>query len=321
MSVQNNATVNMIDGIIAGELVPSKAKSAEKADGLKGALTVKVNGEATCTFDGAQAAEVDLNLFDHTSMKIGIGQDVAATGVNTVAVGTQARAAGVNAVAVGRLSAATLTESIAIGVSAQAKHIYTVALGKGALSSADSCVAVGKLASASAGNAMALGAGAVADTANTICLGNDKITTLKCNADLTVTSDERDKADIEKLDKGAALALIEGIDSVRYVNNSRARYAEGDFRKDGYDRDAHARGEKKGERKRVGVLAQQVRQKLISLFGTDNYADLVNDSAYDGNRSEEENQLSVRYSAFIPFFFFSVQALSERVQTLERDRN
>ena len=69
----------------------------------------------------------------------------------------------------------------------------------------------------------------------------------------------------------------------------------------------------------MGVLAQQVQKELFRLFSTDNFADIVNDDLYDApeRKGTEENLLTVRYSAFIPFLIASVQALGEKVRILE----
>lgn len=356
MSVTNYATAETIKCVVDGEIVPARSAAADK---VAHALSLSVNGRAAGSFDGSEEVSLDIqtataiverlselpeageasadivglenetcvkqksgDAYSYASVivrdtdKIAVGKSAEAPAMNSISVGVQAICSGINGISIGRKSAATITEALAIGSAAMAKQINSIAVGKGALAEGDAAVAVGKVAHATAANSIAIGQGAIADTANTICLGNDKIAALNCQVDLSVTSDERDKADIEELDKEKALEFIGRVQAVRYVNNRRSYYAE-DGKK--YDREAHGRGEKKGERKRVGVLAQQVQKELLKLFHTDNFADIVNDDLYDApeRKGTEENLLTVRYSAFIPFLIASVQALGEKVRILE----
>ena len=356
MSVTNYATAETIKCVVDGEIVPARSAAADK---VAHALSLSVNGRAAGSFDGSEEVSLDIqtataiverlselpeageasadivglenetcvkqksgDAYSYASVivrdtdKIAVGKSAEAPAMNSISVGVQAICSGINGISIGRKSAATITEALAIGSAAKAKQINSIAVGKGALAEGDAAVAVGKVAHATAANSIAIGQGAIADTANTICLGNDKIAALNCQVDLSVTSDERDKADIEELDKEKALEFIGRVQAVRYVNNRRSYYAE-DGKK--YDREAHGRGEKKGERKRVGVLAQQVQKELLKLFHTDNFADIVNDDLYDApeRKGTEENLLTVRYSAFIPFLIASVQALGEKVRILE----
>ena len=356
MSVTNYATAETIKCVVDGEIVPARSAAADK---VAHALSLSVNGRAAGSFDGSEEVSLDIqtataiverlselpeagetsadivglenetcvkqksgDAYSYASVivrdtdKIAVGKSAEAPAMNSISVGVQAICSGINGISIGRKSAATITEALAIGSAAMAKQINSIAVGKGALAEGDAAVAVGKVAHATAANSIALGQGATADTANTICLGNDKIAALNCQVDLSVTSDERDKADIEELDKEKALEFIGRVQAVRYVNNRRSYYAEEGKK---YDREAHGRGEKKGKRKRVGVLAQQVQKELFRLFRTDNFADIVNDDLYDApeRKGTEENLLTVRYSAFIPFLIASVQALCERVRILE----
>ena len=344
MSVTNYATAETIKCVVDGEIVPARSAAADK---VAHALSLSVNGRAAGSFDGSEEVSLDIqtataiverlselpeagetsadivglenetcvkqksgDAYSYASVivrdtdKIAVGKSAEAPAMNSISVGVQAICSGINGISIGRKSAATITEALAIGSAAMAKQINSIAVGKG------------KVAHATAANSIALGQGATADTANTICLGNDKIAALNCQVDLSVTSDERDKADIEELDKEKALEFIGRVQAVRYVNNRRSYYAEEGKK---YDREAHGRGEKKGKRKRVGVLAQQVQKELFRLFSTDNFADIVNDDLYDApeRKGTEENLLTVRYSAFIPFLIASVQALGEKVRILE----
>ena len=83
---------------------------------------------------------------------------------------------------------------------------------------------------------------------------------------------------------------------------------------------SYASGEKKGERKRVGVGAQQVMDALAEVYGSSDYANIVNDNLHDVTEplpDGVESQLTVAYTAFVPFLIRAIQQLSERVEELE----
>jgi hypothetical protein len=158
-----------------------------------------------------------------------------------------------------------------------------------------------------------------------------------CRVALTVSSDQRDKADIKPISK--SLEFLKLVKPVQYVKNERMAYvAEDEELPDdecekkrmygfcGYDKDAHAAGTKKGGRKRVGVLAQQVQAALMEVYGTDNYADVINDNLHDEKarlRAEGKTlpdgvseQLTANYAAFVPFLIQAVNELSVELKTL-----
>lgn len=92
-----------------------------------------------------------------------------------------------------------------------------------------------------------------------------------------------------------------------------------------YDKAAHARGDKKGSRIRIGVLAQQIQSALQEVYGSASYVNLVNDNLYDYPPEEipegVENQLAVNYEGFIPFLIKAVQELDARLMSLEREES
>lgn len=360
MSIQNYATAEMVQSVLSGETPPEEAKKAEMLKNsltviVNGETAGSFDGssplelalstgsavvEQVAALPEASEASADIvgvngetyvkrksgEVYSYTKLvvcdasNIAVGTNAAVTAPNGTAIGVQATAAGGNTIAMGRKSMASSIEALAIGSGASATSVYTVALGKSAFAEDNYAVAVGRNAQATAFNSMALGNEALAQTNNTISLGNADITVFQCQTGLSVTSDERDKAEIEPLNAEKSLAFIERVQPVRYVNNRRGRYvAEGGRVRSGkYDKEAHRRGDKKGDRKRVGVLAQQVQKTLQELFHTDNYADIVNDDCYFLPEEERaESILTVRYGAFIPFLIGAVQALSEKVCELE----
>lgn len=215
------------------------------------------------------------------------------------------------------------------------------------------CTAIGRAAevrafdgTATHGNCTAIGYGAGIYTAdNTIQMGNSSISSFKCKVGVSTTSDERDKTDITVIDDGKALQFITQIDPIQYVDNDRNKYllrekkideetGEETYDDDGannqvymrygmceYDREAHARGDKKGERKRIGVKAQQIQELLLDIFGSDNYANIVNDDHYDlradGNAPPVENHLTVTYERLIPFLIGAIKEQQKQITELQ----
>lgn len=216
----------------------------------------------------------------------------------------------------------------------------------------NNCTAIGRDSQVTAGqgstsytNSMALGYGATISMAsNTIQMGNSSISSFKCKVSVSTTSDERDKTDITVIDNGKALQFITQIDPIQYVDNDRNKYllrektideetGEEEYDEDGennqvymrygmceYDREAHARGDKKGERKRIGVKAQQIQELLLDIFGSDNYANIVNDDHYDlraeGNEPPVENHLTVTYERMIPFLIGAIREQQKQIDEL-----
>jgi len=150
-----------------------------------------------------------------------------------------------------------------------------------------------------------------------------------CTGGLWTGSDERDKTDITDIKNG--LDFITRIRPIQYVRNYRESYIDMDSLSEeekeklkkyrvttgSYDHEAHQRGTKKGQRKKVGVSAQQVQRVLEEMYGTDNHADIVNDDLYNRRLAEDvpddaESQLSVTYTEFVPFLIAAVQEIVEK---------
>jgi hypothetical protein len=262
----------------------------------------------------------------------------------TIAIGGLANSAG--GISIG-YSANSANAGIAIGVSSATQvgiavgHEATAAAGiaVGTSSSANSSnsIGIGNGASVDGSFSVAIGAYSTVSAANTIRFGSSgNVTQIGSYAGWTNLSDERDKADIKPVKK--CLAFINSIEPVQYVRNQRGSYA-GDgqgrtnaeisakYGADGfieYNREEHRKGTRKGKRKRVGVLAQQVERSLNEIYGTDNYADIVHDSSYHAVEKnvrideEFESQKFITYQNFIPFLIGAVKELSNRVDELER---
>lgn len=162
-----------------------------------------------------------------------------------------------------------------------------------------------------------------ADTASTMQLGgiSGQISVLRAAVPLTQSSDSRDKTDIEDISK--SLDFINALRAVRYKRNFRGKYEleEADSetteirRNYGiykYDKEAHQRGDLKGDRYRPGVLAQQVKEALAAVYSDDDYAAIVNENFHGMNDIPDgaESQMTVEYTGLIPFLISAVQELS-----------
>lgn len=249
------------------------------------------------------------------SVEIGSGAYSTTRGV---AIGLQANASAANGVAVG-----AATTAAARGV----------AVGHGAATTAANGVAVGHGASAGGIGATAIGFGAISTTSNYFVLGSSAVRALQCNVNLTVTSDIRDKADIVSVDTNKALAFVEKLEPIQYVLNPREKYwtdtdaaiedltAYGGT--DKYDKEAHAAGTKKGNRKHVGFSAQAVQSAMLEIFETDNYAPIINDIQYSYKESgvdipeEMEGQLTLSASDMIPFLVGAIKELKAEIDELK----
>ena len=265
-------------------------------------------------------------------------------GVSGVAIGGTANGSG--SVAIGGIT--SHGDCVAIGESSQTQNgINNVAIGHQAKTNGGTQTAIGAETSTSAGWATAVGYAATAEgeassaigfsaqcsgtDSHTVQLGDNlMLSALRCKVNLTVTSDERDKADINNITK--ALPFINKLNPVTFVSNDRANYiSEEDkkgenYRKYGmcdYDRVAHALGTKKGERRRCGLLAQEVIAAMQEVYGTDNYANIVNDNFHDlaDKPSDVENKYTLAYANLVPFLIGAIKELNAEIKTLKDKLN
>ncbi len=269
------------------------------------------------------------------SYSTALGYAAKANGNYSTALGSSANASGINSTALGYLASANTINSTALGSYSIAKGNYSIAIGDSANASGNYSIAIGNFASASGNYSTALGDCAKVDTTKsyTIQLGNaSSLSELSCRVALTVTSDERDKTDITGIENGA-VEFLKKVTAIRYKLNHRELYIDEEnlsdeerLKKDKfglceYDREAHAKGTKKGSRIRVGVSAQETQKALEEVYGSASYANLINDNLFDFSPDEipegVENQLSANYEGFIPFLIKAVQELAARLEHVE----
>lgn len=267
-------------------------------------------------------------------------------GANSTAFGNNSTASGESSIALGNNSTSSNIYSIALGYGSNATSNYSMALGREAKASAASSIALGREAIASGGASTALGLDSIAAAFYSTALGDSAVvpstdsrtmqlggqdgatslSVLRCKVNLTVTSDKRDKTDIEDITD--ALAFLERLNPVTFVSNDRVNYISDEdkkgetFRTYGmceYDRIAHAAGTKKGERRRCGLLAQEVIAAMQEVYGTDNYANVVNDNFHDlaQKPSDVENKYTLAYANLVPFLIGAIKELNAKIKDLE----
>lgn len=252
----------------------------------------------------------------------------SAVGNYSTALGEDSTASGDSSIALGYDSTASGGSSTALGVIAIASGIYSTALGYYATASGDYSTALGRDTDAFGDYSTAIGSGArvyITDP-NIVQLGSSSLSALRCAVNLTVTSDKRDKTDIEGITD--ALAFIERLNPVTFVSNDRVDYISDEDKKGEtfctygmceYDRIAHAAGTKKGERRRCGLLAQEVIATMQEVYGTDNYANIVDDNFHDlaEKPSDVENKYTLAYANLVPFLIGAIKELNAKIKELE----
>jgi len=143
-----------------------------------------------------------------------------------------------------------------------------------------------------------------------ICLGNNTITNAYIKVDWTVTSDERDKADIVSMSHG--LDVIENINPINFVWDTRTDYwdipdtADEDGNKNIIKHDSDG-SKKQSENLRTGFSAQNVKAALDAVGWKGN--SVVN--------SEDLENLKITHTNIIPFLVNAIKELSAKVKALE----
>lgn len=283
---------------------------------------------------GANSISIGSNTTSWDDNSIAVGNEVTASDSLSTAVGSRAKASG-GSVALGFSANASSQSSTALGIYANSSGTASIAVGYFTNASGVMSSAIGYSATSNGNYSTAVGSGAVISSTetSTIRLGGDDVSALKCKVNLSVTSDIRDKANIQAMNN--CLNFINELTPIQYVGNPRSYYfpdPENRTEEESqllstygmchYDKEAHAAGTKKGSRKRVGLSAQEVVKALIDIYGTSDYANLVNDNFHDIPENERptdiENQLTVSYSEFIPFLIGCIKELDQKCQVLQQ---
>ena len=143
----------------------------------------------------------------------------------------------------------------------------------------------------------------VTSTSDIGCWGNNLTGPNYIDTDWTVTSDERDKADIVSMTHG--LDVLENITPINYFWDKRTYYW------DTSDMDNIIKHEGDGSKKRsdlrLGFSAQKVKAVL----------DAVGYTGHSVVDSRDEENLKITNSNIIPFLVNAVKELSAKVKVLE----
>jgi hypothetical protein len=306
---------------------------------------------------GGNSIAIGVNAHTHLNNSIAIGGNSYASTDSTVAIGVNANS-GALSVAIGSSTIAANT-AVALGYGAKAAKIGSTAIGHNAnVNGLYYSTALGYGANVYGNNSTALGffAGTASADENCMQLGNaSSLATLRCRVSLTVTSDERDKADVTPIEN--SLAFVKRLEPISYKDNQREKYIsyqetlagvtgeEGGelsekekleklspeerafceaeiekYRKYGmaeYDREAHAAGTKKGARTRAGVSAQKTVEALEAVYGTADVANIVNDNLHDVEEELPEGVESKLTVAYDRFVPFLIGAVRELAERVE----
>jgi trimeric autotransporter adhesin len=142
--------------------------------------------------------------------------------------------------------------------------------------------------------------GSITTQSNRLCMGNNNITNAYIKVAWTVTSDKRDKTDIEPLTMG--LNFVNKLEPVTYKWDMRSDYKDG--KPDGTHKKENLQG---------GLLAQDV-EELERAYGykVEDGTSILTDKNPDGN-------YGLTYSKFIPVLINAVQELSTQVDELKSE--
>jgi trimeric autotransporter adhesin len=248
------------------------------------------------------------------------------TGSSNVAIGTSALHASTTAsynTAVGaecHLANTTGAGNTAVGHKAlltNSTSNYNTAVGKEALQNTTGAnnTAVGQGAGAnvqSGSNNLCLGvdagnsgspSGDILTTSNKIVLGNNSITNAYIKVAWTVTSDKRDKTDVEPLTMG--LNFVNKLEPVTYKWDMRSDYSD--------DLSITPDGTHKKQKVSGGLLAQDV-EKLEREYGYK-----VEDETSILTDKNEHGSYGLTYSKFIPVLINAIKELSTQVDELKSE--
>jgi len=309
---------NTVVGSGAGSALNTGHRNTLMGQGAGGLLTTATH---TVAIGNAAASGYDTETHNLAIGHIALGGSVAGGEYNVaigsftldaltsadynVAVGYQAGTAvttGGNSVYVGRqagLGTTTGYDNTFVGAEAGVTnddgHSNT-ALGKEAgyhLSSGDNNTLLGRGAGLSASPS-----GQIDTEDNRVCIGNNSVTNASIKVDWTVTSDKRDKTDVEPLKMS--------LDFINKLNPVTYRW---DMRSD-YDNQTP-----NGTHKKPQLLAGFLAQDVEAIERTYGYK-VENKTAVLTN-VQKNGDYGLTYAKFIPVLINAVKELSAKVKTLE----
>ena len=276
-----------------------------------------------CVLVGRYAGNAITTASQSTIVGDGAGDSIT-TGLYNTALGTGALGAVTTqqqntAIGYAAMNSSTASESIGVGYAALNSNsgTYNIGIGWAAGSSSGSgsdniFIGHATATTVSGSNNIAIGAYAgnngspfnIGSNSDRIVLGDSNITNAYVQVSWTVTSDERDKADVTPLP--SSLAFVDALNPVTFKWDKRSKYYQ-------YDDDLNIiatptpDGTHKEDRPFAGFLAQEVQQVIDDLGYVD---DVIVDN-------EQEDLLKIKETALIPVLVKAVQELSAKVKVLE----
>lgn len=216
--------------------------------------------------------------------------NIASPAANTVSIGSTS--CGQNSVAIG-IGATAGTGSIAIGNGANTNNNDdTVSIGVGGTSAQNATIESGSI---------------------NFGIGGNLRGHIDSSGVYRQDSDYRDKTDF--LDITHALTFIRSLEPKTYVYNRRNEYINPDGT---FDQEAYELGTKKKHRRQAGFIAQDVYQKMIDEYHSDNYANIINYSKYD-HPDGESDKYFISLPTLIPFLVKAIQEQQEKIEALESE--
>jgi len=150
--------------------------------------------------------------------------------------------------------------------------------------------------------------GTITTGSNIICLGNNSITNAHIKVAWTVSSDERDKADITDMTNG--LDVINNITPINYVWDNRSDYW--DISVDDEGNEVIVKNDCDGSKKKTGDLRTG--------FSAQNVKSALDAVGYEGNsvvNSTDDENLKITETNLIPFLVNAVKELSAQNEELK----
>lgn len=200
-----------------GSKLLTELTGALKTDSALGSGANAGTVSSTAIGCGANAYGETSSSFGYFAKALGVNATAIGSGAfseaRSTALGCDAKAMD-DSTAIGLNANATANHSTAVGYLSNAKGIYSTALGY-----RTNC-------SMYANYSTALGYCASTANANSIQLGNaSRLSSITSKVAITVTSDERDKFDVENVSEGA-VEFLKRIRAVTYVFNGRELYID-----------------------------------------------------------------------------------------------
>lgn len=331
-------------------IIPSAAFNTSVTYGGKsvsiGYNTIATGTSSVSIGSGSKTGNYSSSDTNPSNDSVAIGSNAKTRMESSISIGKNANCYGVNAISIG--SATSFSEmgfgafdySIAIGYCAQAglhksisPNTYNTAVGSSASAIGGYSTAIGANSSASANYAVALGYQCSNSVASTIQLGSTNATYMTAIrarvTSITSTSDIRDKTDIADL--SSSRKFINTLRPVTYVWNERETYkSEPDFDDEenmimpiagihSYDKEAHARGDKKGTEQQVGLISQEVKAAMEECYGSSDYFKLVDEQYLGGSDApdDQETQMALNYTNLIPVMIKAMQEMDAEIHELK----